>query len=149
MSKNRKESKTGKKGKGSVGLNKKEGQLFLEKNRQKESVVECSSGLQYEIIEQSSGSEKAEINDTVIVHQRLSLIDGTPIVDTYQKNEPAEFLLKEALQGYQEGLLLMNVGDRYKLYLPPELGWGKRGAGKKIGPEAVIVVDVKLLEIMY
>ena len=116
------------------------------RNRQKPGVVEIESGLQYVIIEESQGP-KPNLEHTVVVHQRISLVDGTPVDDTYQKDVPAEFTMQEAIPGYREGLMLMSVGSRYKLFIPPDLAWGKRGAGAKIGPNALLVIDARLLEV--
>ncbi|KAA3619546.1 MAG: peptidylprolyl isomerase [Calditrichaeota bacterium] len=134
------------KGKGSQGFNRKNSEKFLNKNRQVPGVQETDSGLQFLVLEDGDGSNPVAAN-SVMVHQRISLIDGTKIDDTYQKNEPAEFTLAEALAGYREGLMLMRVGGRYKLFIPPNLAWGKRGAGKKIGPFATLIIDVRLLKI--
>lgn len=135
-----------KKGKGSQGFNRKKSEDFLEKNRLKADVVETDSGLQYTIIDKQDGASPT-IEDRVIVHQRISLVDGTMIEDTYQKNDPVEFSLAEAIEGYREGLLLMTEGSRYKFFIPSDLAWGKRGAGSKIGPNATLIIDVRLLEI--
>ena len=138
--------KSGKRQKGSSGYNRKATEDFLNRNRQKSGVVETESGLQYLIVEESEGP-KPSLEHTVVVHQRISLIDGTPVDDTYQKDIPAEFTMKEAIPGYREGLMLMSVGSRYKFFIPPDLAWGKRGAGAKIGPNALLVIDARLLEI--
>ena len=139
---------TKKKGKGSQGLNRKRTEDFLEKNKSKSDVVVLDSGLQYTIVDQSGSGEKCQVEDQVKVNQRIWLVDGTVVADTY-KGEPDKFLIKEAIEGYQEALMMMDVGDRYKLFVPPELAWGKRGAGNKIGPNATLIIDVRLLEIVY
>lgn len=135
--------KTGKKGKGSKGFNKKNSQDFLEKNRNKEDVFETASGLQYMIIDQKEGL-KPLLENAVTVFQRITLIDGTVVADSYKKNEPDTFPMSEAIEGYQEGLMMMEEGSRYRFFIPPELGWGKRGAGDKIGPDAVLIIDARL-----
>ena len=132
--------------KGSQGLNKKSSKSFFEKNRVKPGVFETESGLQYLIIDECDGPKPA-INDKVVVHQRVSLIDGTLVIDTYKESLPAVFTMKEAIEGYREGLLMMNVGSRYRFFIPHELAWGKRGAGNKIGPYAMLIIDVRLIEI--
>lgn len=130
--------------KGSTGLNKKESENFLAKNRARSEVSETPSGLQYEILEEGSGGFVME-GDSVTVHQRIKLVDGTVIVDSYKQDEPETFSLSEAIAGYKEGLLLMSVGARYQFIIPPELAWGKRGTSKKIGPYAVVIIDCRLL----
>ncbi|TKG97478.1 peptidylprolyl isomerase [Puteibacter caeruleilacunae] len=132
---------------GSAGQNRKKTDDFLLQNRRKPEVHETDSGLQYEIISETQG-EKPHENSTVIVHQRAMLLGGKMLDDTYKENSPMEFNLSEVVDGYQEGLMMMSVGSRYKLYVPPELGWGKKGSGGRIGPNAMIIFDVKLLEII-
>lgn len=133
--------------KGSTGLNKKESENFLAKNRSKAEVTELPSGLQYEVLERGDSGFVME-GDTVKVHQRILLIDGTVIADSYKSDEPEIFPLNEAISGYKEGLLQMSVGDRYRFTIPPELAWGKRGTSKKIGPFAVVIIDCRLLGIV-
>ncbi len=130
------------KGKGSQGQNRKNSDTFFEKLRQKNDVVETASGLFYSIIDDQDGTLPTE-ESSVEVNQRISLIDGTIIADTY-KDQPDTFPMHEAIEGYKEGLLMMGEGSRYKLYIPSELAWGKRGAGDKIGPHATLIIDVRL-----
>ncbi len=135
------------KGKGSSGYNRKNSHDFLEKNRHKPDVMVTDSGLQYIIIDKQDGKRPHEDN-VVCVHQRITLIDGSVIDDTYQKNEPLEFSMAEAIPGYREGLKMMSIGSRYRFVIPPDLAWGKRGAGDKIGPNAVLIIDARLIEIL-
>lgn len=130
---------------GSAGNNRKTGKSFLEKNRKKEGVIETSSGLQYLKIEEGKGDcpdEKA----IICIHQRCQLINGTVIEDTYRENTPSEVKMNELIEGYREGVQLMNKGARYKLYIPSELAWAKSGSASKIPPNSVLIFDVKLLD---
>jgi len=142
----KKAGKDRKKG-GSQGQNRKAAEEFLEKNRQKGDVFETDSGLQYQIIEDVKGPCPFE-GDKVQVHQRIQLLNGTFLADTYQSGMPETFLLSEGIQGYQEGLMMMGVGSRFKFYIPPELAWGKKGAGKRIGPYSLLTIDVRLEKIL-
>jgi FKBP-type peptidyl-prolyl cis-trans isomerase len=135
------------KGKGSSGYNRKNSDDFLEKNRNKPGVQHTESGLQYMVIDQQDGDKPTE-EDRVLVHQRITLIDGSVIDDTYKKNEPVEFSMAEAIPGYREGLRMMSLGSRYRFFIPSDLAWGKRGAGDKIGPNAVLIIDARLIEIL-
>ncbi len=136
------------KAKGSTGLNKKSSLDFLNNNRNKPGVVETESGLQYAILDKAeNGTKGPDAEDTVVVQQRISLVDGTVIDDTYKKPNPATFPMQEAIEGYREGLALMNTGDRYKFFIPADLAWGKRGAGKTIGPHATLIIDARLVEV--
>ena len=130
---------------GSAGQNKKKSYDFLEKNRKKDGVLETESGLQYVIIKETSGPKPDE-NSIVTVHQRAMLIGGKILDDTYKENKPMEFNLNEVIEGYREGLMMMSKGSRYKFYVPPELGWGRKGSGGRIGPYAVVIFDVSLID---
>ncbi|MFC1761492.1 FKBP-type peptidyl-prolyl cis-trans isomerase [Planctomycetota bacterium] len=132
--------------KGSAGFNRKNSEDFLDKNRRKPGVVETDSGLQYLVMEEGEGTSPF-VEDTVVVQQRISLVDGTVIVDTYKTPDPAIFRMQEAIEGYREGLLLMKVGSRYRLFIPSDLAWGKRGAGSRIGPYATLIIDARLVDI--
>ncbi|MFW5657307.1 MAG: FKBP-type peptidyl-prolyl cis-trans isomerase [Bacteroidota bacterium] len=133
------------KSRGSAGNNRKAGEDFLAKNRTKEGVIETSSGLQYKIIEEGSGPIPDNIA-IVTVHQRCQLVNGNVIEDTYKENEPSEVPMKELIEGYQEGLMLMQKGARYKFFIPPDLAWGKKGSGVKIPPYSVLIFDVRLID---
>ena len=138
------ENKNKKQG-GSSGQNRKTSDDFLEKNRKRSGINLTNTGLQYEIITQGDGPIP-DSDGYVKVHQRSMLVGGKVLDDTYKNNEPIEFKLKETIDGYQEGLLMMKTGSRYRFYVPPELAWGKRGSGGRIGPNAVVIFDVFLLE---
>jgi FKBP-type peptidyl-prolyl cis-trans isomerase FkpA len=134
------------KGKGSQGFNRKNSEDFLDKNSRKDGVVTTESGLQYIVVDEKEGDSPTP-DHTVIVQQRIMLIDGTIIADTYKGVEPATFTMKEAIEGYREGMQLMSVGARYKFFIPSDLAWGKRGAGNKIGPYTTLIIDCRLVEI--
>jgi len=137
--------KEGKKmNRGSAGQNKKKSYDFLDKNRKKDGILETASGLQYEIIKESTGPKPDE-NSIVTVHQRAMLLGGKILDNTYKENKPMEFNLNEVIDGYREGLMMMSSGSRYRFYVPPELGWGKKGSGGRIGPYAVVIFDVALI----
>ncbi len=133
--------------KGSQGFNRKNTADFLSKNATRPDVIITESGLQYLLIDGCDG-EKPGLNDSVQVHQRISLVDGTIIDDTYKTSDPAVFSMEEAIAGYREGLLLMSVGSRYRFFIHPDLAWGKRGAGRKIGPNAVLIIDARLIRVI-
>ena len=137
--------KKNKKQGGSSGQNRKTTEDFLEKNRKKPEIKVTETGLQYEVIKEGDGP-KPESDGYVKVHQRAMLVGGKILDDTYKNNDPIEFRLKDTIEGYQEGLLMMKTGSRYKFYISPELAWGKRGSGARIGPNAVVIFDVSLLE---
>lgn len=134
------------KGLSSKSANLKASEKFLKQNAQKATIFTTPSNLQYEIVEENSGP-KPKRDSIVTVHQRIKLIDGTVIADTYKSNTPESFPIKEAIDGYFEGLSIMSVGARFRFFIPPELAWGTRGAGSKIGPNVAIIIDCRLLHI--
>lgn len=134
-----------KQSKGSAGQNRNLTQSFLERYGQKEGVIETASGLMYRIIEDTA-NPSPDLTHVVKVHQRILLADGSVVDDTYKKGPPENFHLSEAIEGLKEGLSLMPQGARYEFVIPPDLAWGKKGNGGKIGPNAVMIVDVRLID---
>ncbi|MBN2162933.1 MAG: FKBP-type peptidyl-prolyl cis-trans isomerase [Pontiellaceae bacterium] len=132
-----------KRGRGGAGQNRAETDAFLEKNRKKLDVIVTPSGLQYTIKEPGTGKSPDEWS-TVEVNQRILLVDGTVISDTYHKPDPDIFTIAEAIDGLKEGLPLMKEGGKFRFVVPPDLAWGKRGAGDKIGPYAALIFDIRL-----
>lgn len=135
-----------KKSKGSAGNNRKTGEDFLLRNVEKVEVIETETGLQYTVIEKTEG-RKPFPEDKVTIHQRALLLDGKILEDTYRQNEPDKVRIPELIEGLQEGLQLMGEGSRYRFWVPPELGWGRKGTGNKIPPNAVLMFDIRLLEV--
>ena len=136
--------KTGKKrGRGGAGQNRAETEAFLKKNRTRPDVIETPSGLQYSIKEPGTG-KSPDAWSTVEVNQRILLVDGTVITDTYHGTETDIFTLEEAIDGLKEGLPLMKEGGKFRFVVPPDLAWGKRGAGDRIGPWAALIFDIRL-----
>lgn len=141
MSKNKFYNK--KRGRGGAGQNRCESENFFAKNRQKPGVVETESGLQYLVAQEGEGAKPGP-KSTIVVNQRIMLIDGTVIKDTYHTGLKDEFTLVEAIDGLAEGMQLMSIGAKYKFFVPAHLAWGKRGAGDKIGPNAALIFDIRL-----
>jgi len=119
---------------------------FLEENAQREGVVVTDSGLQYEIIEEGDGPIPGP-DDTVEVHYSGKLLDGTEFDSSYTRGQTVTFGVGQVIPGWTEALQLMPVGSKWKLFIPPELGYGAGGAGQVIGPNAALVFDVELIAI--
>ncbi|QHI68935.1 FKBP-type peptidyl-prolyl cis-trans isomerase [Tichowtungia aerotolerans] len=137
-----------KRGRGGAGQNRAETEAFLKKNRQKTDVIETSSGLQYAVREEGTGKQPDEWS-TVEVNQRILLVDGTVIKDTYHSVETDRFTIEEAIPGLKEGLQMMKEGGKTRFVVPPDLAWGKRGAGDKIGPYAALIFDIRLEKVIH
>lgn len=127
--------------------NVKNGDSFLAENKSKAGVTTTASGLQYSVIKQGTGP-KPKATDAVKVHYRGTLLDGKEFDSSIKRGEPVEFPVSGVIPGWTEALQLMNVGSKYKLVVPPSLAYGERGAGPDIGPNAVLVFEVELLEIV-
>ncbi len=119
---------------------------FLLENGTREGVVTTESGLQYEMLEEGDGAMPGP-EDTVSVHYRGTLIDGTEFDSSYSRGAPVTFGVGQVIQGWTEALQLMKVGSKYKLFIPSELAYGAGGAGELIGPNAALVFEVELLDI--
>lgn len=126
--------------------NAEEGEAFLEANALVEGMTVTDSGLQYEILEEATGA-KPESTSQVKVHYRGTLLDGTEFDSSYDR-EPATFGVQGVIAGFGEGLQLMSVGSKYRFFIPSELGYGATGAGGDIGPNATLIFELELLEIM-
>lgn len=129
-----------------AGEAKKAGEEFLAVNAKREGVKVTASGLQYEVLEATLG-QKPKATDTVKVHYEGTLIDGTVFDSSYHRGEPISFGLNQVIKGWTEGLQLMSIGSKYKLYIPYELGYGAQGAGQSIPPYAALIFTVELLGI--
>src|SRR5689334_15930890 len=125
--------------------NKTEGAAFLAKNKSKSGVKSTASGLQYEVEKEGSGP-KPKATDTVKVNYLGTKIDGTKFDSSYDRGQPATFPLNGVIKGWSEGLQLMPVGSKYKLYVPAELAYGENAPGP-IGPNATLIFEVELLGI--
>jgi FKBP-type peptidyl-prolyl cis-trans isomerase FklB len=127
-------------------LNLAEGQDFLAENAEREEVTTTDSGLQYEVLESGDG-ESPGPSSHVEVHYEGALIDGTVFDSSFERGQPLSFRVDQVIEGWQEALQLMSVGDTWMLYIPPELGYGAQGQGP-IGPNETLVFRVELLEVM-
>ena len=128
--------------------NKTEATAFFTENSAKEGVVTTESGLQYKVVTKAEGENKPAAEDTVVVHYKGSLLNGEEFDSSYSRNQPATFGVTNVIPGWTEALQLMNVGDKFELYIPSELAYGAGGAGQKIGPHAALIFEVELLEIV-
>ena len=125
--------------------NQVEGQKFLAENATKEGVQTTASGLQYKVMTMGEGAKPAA-TDTVKVHYRGTLLDGTEFDSSYARNAPISFALNRVIAGWTEGVQLMPVGSKFMFYIAPELAYGEGGGGP-IPPNSTLVFEVELLDI--
>ena len=126
--------------------NREAGEAFLAENAEEEGVEITDSGLQYQVVESGDGPSPSA-SDSVEVHYEGTLIDGTVFDSSYQRGEPVSFRVDQVIEGWQEALQLMSVGDTWMIYLPSELAYGEAGTGGPIGPNETLIFKVELLGI--
>ena len=124
-----------------------EGAKFLEENAKRDGITVTESGLQYEVVAKGDGETPVPAS-TVRVHYHGALIDGTTFDSSYERGQPAEFPVGGVIKGWTEALQLMEVGAKYRLYVPHELAYGEQGAGAAIAPYSTLIFDVELLDIL-
>ncbi len=123
-----------------------ESENFLAENAERDEVMTTESGLQYMVLEEGDGGESPSATDTVLAHYEGRFIDGEVFDSSIERGQPAEFQLSQVIPGWTEGLQLMSEGDRYRLFVPAELGYGEGGTGP-IPPFSTLIFDVELIEV--
>ena len=119
---------------------------FLEENKKKQGVQTTASGLQYEVIKTGTGASP-KVENEVTVHYEGKLISGTVFDSSIKRGEPATFGVGQVIPGWTEALQRMKVGDKWRLFIPPNIAYGERGAGGDIGPNEALIFEVELLEV--
>jgi FKBP-type peptidyl-prolyl cis-trans isomerase len=122
------------------------GAAFMMKNAEVEGVVTLESGLQYKVETMGDGP-KPTAADTVEVHYRGTLLDGTEFDSSYARGSTVSFVLNQVIPGWTEALQLMPTGSKWQLYIPADLAYGAGGAGGSIGPNSTLIFDVELIQI--
>ena len=122
------------------------GAAYLKENAQKEGVRTTPSGLQYEVLTEGTG-KRPKATDTVEVHYRGTLLDGTEFDSSYKRGESISFPLNGVIRGWTEGLQLMKEGSKYRFTIPAELAYGASGAGGTIGPNETLIFEVELIKV--
>jgi hypothetical protein len=108
--------------------------------------TETASGLKYRILRKSDG-QKPTARDSVSVHYRGWLDDGTEFDSSYARGKPSSFPLNGVIRGWTEGMQLVGVGGMAELWIPPELGYGSRGSGTTVPPNSTLHFTVELIEV--
>jgi len=123
------------------------GRAFLAENGKKEGVRTMPSGLQYKILKEGSGKTPKE-HDTVTVHYRGMLIDGTEFDSSFRRDQPASFRVDGVIKGWTEALLMMKEGGKWELFIPPDLAYGDKRTGK-ISPNSTLIFEVTLISVQH
>ncbi|WAJ36228.1 FKBP-type peptidyl-prolyl cis-trans isomerase [Pseudomonas sp. GOM7] len=122
------------------------GKKFLEENGKREGVVTTASGLQYEVIKKTDGAQPKP-DDVVTVHYEGKLTDGSVFDSSVARGSPIDLPVSGVIPGWVEGLQLMHVGEKYKLYIPSELAYGEQSPSPAIPANSVLVFDLELIGI--
>ena len=129
-----------------VQHNLEQSQAFLAENAKKEGVVTLDSGLQYKVIQAGEGKSPQATN-SVTVNYRGTLVDGTEFANSADRGKPATHQMKKVIKGWREALPLMKEGDKWELYIPPQLAYGKRGLRNRIPPNSALIYEVELIAV--
>ena len=121
---------------------------FLAENGQRDGVVTLPSGLQYEVIEEGpAGGASPTSTGSVVAHYHGTLADGSVFDSSVQRGEPATFGVSQVIAGWTEALQLMSVGDKWRLFIPPDMAYGQASPTPAIPPNSALVFEVELLEV--
>lgn len=126
--------------------NKAAGEKFLAENAKNPGIVTTTSGLQYQVISEGTGVSPRS-TDNVTVHYKGNTLDGNEFDSSYNRGAPATFPLNRVIAGWTEGLQLMKEGAKYRFFIPSQLGYGERGAGRDIGPNSALIFEVELIKV--
>ncbi len=132
-----------------IETNKVEGEAYLASNAEKDNVTVTDSGLQYEVIlEGEAGAPQPTPANQVTLHYRGTLIDGSEFDSSYARGQPATFPVTGVIPGFSEGLQLMSEGSHYRFVIPSDLAYGPQGSGPDIGPNATLIFEIELIEVL-
>ena len=117
---------------------------FLVENGKKPGITTTASGLQYRVNKPGRGNHPGS-SDKVLVHYRGRLINGTEFDSSYKRGKPASFQINKVIKGWTEALQLMKQGDHWQLFIPAELAYGVKGAGRNIPPNSTLIFDIEFI----
>ncbi|HTS89311.1 MAG TPA: FKBP-type peptidyl-prolyl cis-trans isomerase [Gemmatimonadales bacterium] len=124
--------------------NLRAGQKFMAENKAKDGVKTTSSGLQYKVLKEGAGP-RPKATSQVTVQYKGTLLDGREFDSSYERGQPATFVLNQVIPGWTEGVQLMNVGSKYQFWIPENLAYGAQGQPPTIPPNATLVFEVELV----
>ncbi|WP_300599511.1 FKBP-type peptidyl-prolyl cis-trans isomerase [Niabella sp.] len=129
-----------------IEAQKEAGRKFLEANKDKEGVQTLPEGIQYEVIKEGTGKQPT-VQQSVTAHYRGALLDGTEFDSSFKRNQPFSAPLSALIKGWQIAIPLMKEGSHWRLWIPSELAYGDRGAGRDIPGGATLLFEVELLQV--
>lgn len=131
-----------------MARNAAQGQAFMEKNKQRSGVKSLPSGLQYEVLTESNSGATPDDNDAVRVHYAGTLLDGTFVESSMARGEAVRVNMGVALKGWQKALVHMKEGEKWRLFIPPELAYGEKGLQNKVPPQSTLIYELQLVEVI-
>jgi FKBP-type peptidyl-prolyl cis-trans isomerase FklB len=132
-----------------IAAEKAKGAVFLAENKKRKEIISTGSGLQYEVLKRGdSSSATPTMTDKFVVHYVGSLIDGTVFESSIKNGQPLTMGVNQVIGGWKEALQLMHIGDKFKIYLPSDIGYGDSGNGGSIPGGAVLIFEMELLNII-
>lgn len=130
----------------SIADAKSDGEAFLKENKKVKGVIVLDSGMQYIILKQGTG-KKPKKTDTVVAHYKGTLLNGSVFDSSYTRNQPLTFGLNRVIRGWQEIIPMMPVGSKWKVFIPSNLAYGSKGAGRSIKPDATLIFEIELVAV--
>lgn len=127
-------------------LNTKAELAFMDENSRKPGVIKLKSGLQYKVIKAGTGA-KPKDEDVVKCQYKGTLVDGT-VFEQSDASKPASIKVAPLVPGLKEAIKLMPVGSKWEVYIPSQLGFGSVGKPPKVGPDALVIYNLELLEVI-
>jgi FKBP-type peptidyl-prolyl cis-trans isomerase FklB len=131
-----------------IARNASEGQAFLKKNKQRPEVESLPSGLQYEVLKEANGGASPGPGDAVRVHYSGTLLDGSFVESSLAHGEAVRVNMGVTIPGWQQALTRMKEGEKWRLFLPPELAYGEKGRGEEVPPQSTLIYDLELVEVI-
>lgn len=127
--------------------NLKSSEAFMAANKAKPGVITLADGIEYRVLEKGSGTVHPTATSTVTVHYRASLPDGQEFDSSYARGKPVTFQVDKMIRGWQDILPKMVAGDRWQVFVPPQLAFGVLGQPPRVGPNMALVFELKLLKV--
>ena len=131
-----------------INKQKEEGAAFLTANKTNEGIQELEGGMQYQVLQQGTGTAKPKVTSNIRAHYAGSLLNGSEFDSSYKRGQPFEARVNQLVKGWQIALPMMTEGSKWKLWIPSDLGYGDRGAGAGIPGGATLVFDIELIKIL-